>query len=92
MTKSMKKAISLCLFSMGAVGLMAQSNEFKIDVQKTGAPIQSTMYGIFFEDINYGADGGLDGCFGQVGDGAEQFFFCGQVGSGYAEGDAKGAD
>lgn len=44
---------------MGVVGLMAQSNEFKIDVQKTGAPIQSTMYGIFFEDINYGADGGL---------------------------------
>ena len=50
MTKSMKKAIALCLFSMGVVGLMAQSNEFKIDVQKTGAPIQSTMYGIFFED------------------------------------------
>ena len=59
MTKSMKKAITLCLFSMGVVGLMAQSNEFKIDVQKTGAPIQSTMYGIFFEDINFGADGGL---------------------------------
>ena len=59
MTKSMKKAIALCLFSKGVVGLMAQSNEFKIDVQKTGAPIQSTMYGIFFEDINYGADGGL---------------------------------
>ena len=37
MTKSMKKAIILCLFSMGVVGLMAQSNEFKIDVQKTGA-------------------------------------------------------
>lgn len=37
MTKSMKKAIALCLFSMGVVGLMAQSNEFKIDVQKTGA-------------------------------------------------------
>lgn len=55
----MKKAITLCLFSMGVVGLMAQSNEFKIDVQKTGAPIQSTMYGIFFEDINFGADGGL---------------------------------
>jgi hypothetical protein len=26
---------------------------------KPGAPIQSTMYGIFFEDINFGADGGL---------------------------------
>ena len=39
-----------------------------------------------------GADGGLDGCFGQVGDGAEQFFFCGQIGSDYAEGDAKSSD
>lgn len=63
MTKSMKKTISLCLFSMGVVGLTAQTvspvNEFKVDVQKTGAPIQSTMYGVFFEDINFGADGGL---------------------------------
>lgn len=28
---------------------------------QNGAPIQKTMYGIFFEDINYGADGGLYG-------------------------------
>ena len=49
MTKSMKKAISLCLFSMGFVSLMAQSNEFKIDVRKIGAPVQSTMYGIFLK-------------------------------------------
>lgn len=59
MRRSMKKAISLFLLSMGVSGLMAQTNEFKIDVQQTGAPIQSTMYGIFFEDINFGADGGL---------------------------------
>ena len=78
MTKSMKKAIALCLFSMGVVGLMAQSNEFKIDVQKTGAPIQSTMYGIFFEDINYGADGGLYSRFGQIGNHAEEPFSPGQ--------------
>lgn len=30
-----------------------------IDVSKTGAAISPTMYGIFFEDINFGADGGL---------------------------------
>lgn len=30
-----------------------------VDVKKPGSPIQETMYGIFFEDINYGADGGL---------------------------------
>ena len=33
-------------------------HEFDIDIQKVGSPIQSTMYGIFFEDINFGADGG----------------------------------
>ena len=37
----------------------AANNTFDIDLKKTGAPIQSTMYGIFFEDINYAADGGL---------------------------------
>ena len=30
-----------------------------VNTQKLGAPVQSTMYGIFFEDINYAADGGL---------------------------------
>lgn len=59
MRRSMKNAISLFLLSMGVSSLMAQTNEFKIDVQQTGAPIQSTMYSIFFEDINFGADGGL---------------------------------
>ncbi|MBQ0061207.1 MAG: carbohydrate binding domain-containing protein [Bacteroidales bacterium] len=37
----------------------AQTNEFVIQTQELGAPIQNTMYGIFFEDINYAADGGL---------------------------------
>ena len=31
----------------------------EIDLKKAGAPIQPTMYGIFFEDINFAADGGL---------------------------------
>ena len=31
----------------------------EIDASRLGAPIQSTMYGVFFEDINFGADGGL---------------------------------
>ncbi len=30
-----------------------------IQTNKVGAEIQPTMYGLFFEDINYGADGGL---------------------------------
>ena len=32
---------------------------FDIDLSKPGAPISSTQYGIFFEDINFAADGGL---------------------------------
>ena len=37
----------------------AQTNEMVVNVSKPGAKIQNTMYGIFFEDINYAADGGL---------------------------------
>ena len=32
-----------------------------VNAKKPGAVIQPTMYGIFFEDINYAADGGLYG-------------------------------
>ena len=31
----------------------------EVGVALPGAPIPSTLYGIFFEDINFGADGGL---------------------------------
>ena len=31
----------------------------KVDIGKLGAPISPQMWGIFFEDINFGADGGL---------------------------------
>lgn len=34
-------------------------NNFVIDAGKTGPEIQPDMYGVFFEDINFGADGGL---------------------------------
>ena len=43
---------------VGAVSF-AQVHRMDIDLKKVGAPIQPTMYGIFFEDINYAADGGL---------------------------------
>ena len=44
---------------MTAIPVTGADNTFDINVKKTGAPIQNTMYGIFFEDINYAADGGL---------------------------------
>lgn len=37
----------------------AQDNTITVETAKPGAPVQPTMYGIFFEDINYAADGGL---------------------------------
>ncbi len=38
--------------------LFAQKN-FVVDVNKVGAEVQPEMYGIFFEDINFAADGGI---------------------------------
>ena len=39
--------------------LIASAQTITIDTRAEGTPVQETMYGIFFEDINYGADGGL---------------------------------
>jgi len=47
----------LCL--SGGIFAQQQTIDLVVDVKKQGAPIQSTMYGLFFEDINFGADGGL---------------------------------
>ena len=41
------------------LSLGAATNELTVQVNKPGAPVQPTMYGLFFEDINYAADGGL---------------------------------
>ncbi|WP_052430613.1 carbohydrate binding domain-containing protein [Hymenobacter sp. DG25B] len=35
------------------------ANTITVQVNKPGAPIAKTMYGLFFEDINFAADGGL---------------------------------
>ncbi|MBO4656165.1 MAG: carbohydrate binding domain-containing protein [Bacteroidales bacterium] len=46
---------------LAALSMMAQTVRLDVSLKKPGAPIQPTMYGIFFEDINYAADGGLYG-------------------------------
>ena len=46
---------------MTSVFLSAQTVVMDVNTKKAGAPIQNTMYGLFFEDINYAADGGLYG-------------------------------
>lgn len=47
------------LLFFGQQSFAQQSYEFSLDIKKKGAPIHSTMYGLFFEDINFAADGGL---------------------------------
>lgn len=41
------------------LGAFGQEITIDVDARKPGAPIQPTMWGLFFEDINFGADGGL---------------------------------
>jgi len=55
------KSLVVLLFSiaLGTQLSFSQTHNIQVDVKKVGSPIQKTMYGIFFEDINYGADGGL---------------------------------
>jgi alpha-L-arabinofuranosidase len=50
-------AMTLAFF----IGMSAQTHVMEVNTKKIGAPIQPTMYGLFFEDINYAADGGLYG-------------------------------
>ncbi len=42
-----------------AMPLFAQTNEMIVHAKNIGAVIQPTMYGLFFEDVNFAADGGL---------------------------------
>ena len=55
----MKRTILTTAFLLAALTVTAQTVRMDINLKKAGAPIQPTMYGIFFEDINYAADGGL---------------------------------
>ena len=57
--KKPKLLSALLLAAMSALPASAQTHQFTVQANKLGAKIQPTMYGIFFEDINFGADGGL---------------------------------
>ena len=54
----LKFSVSFLTF-FSALTLSAQTHVMEVNTKKVGAPVQPTMYGIFFEDINYAADGGL---------------------------------
>lgn len=60
--KNLCKALSIaCLLGITQAGYSQQSPSYDLtlDTKKAGTAIQSTMYGLFFEDINFAADGGL---------------------------------
>ena len=53
------KHLSTLLLLAASLTAGAQTHVLDVNTKKLGAPVQPTMYGIFFEDINYAADGGL---------------------------------
>ena len=53
------KQISCAFALMASLSASAQQHVMDVNTKKLGAPVSSTMYGLFFEDINYAADGGL---------------------------------
>lgn len=56
----MKRLLCSVIFCLTAMTMMAQ-NVMDVNTLKPGSAIQPTMYGVFFEDINFAADGGLYG-------------------------------
>ncbi len=56
----MKKRLSYVLFFFILLSsVAAQTNTITIAGDKKGAAISPAMWGLFFEDINFAADGGL---------------------------------
>ncbi|MCH7397808.1 alpha-L-arabinofuranosidase [Belliella sp. DSM 107340] len=53
--------LSILILFFSTIGIQAQapSKNLDIDINKKGATIAPDMWGLFFEDINFAADGGL---------------------------------
>ncbi|MNF31066.1 Extracellular exo-alpha-L-arabinofuranosidase precursor [compost metagenome] len=58
MKKNLITKITLCGLLLNGLYANAQTN-LEVDITNTVTKIQPTMYGVFFEDINFAADGGL---------------------------------
>lgn len=52
-------ACTLALVLASGLSFAQNGRSLEVDITKSVAPIQPTMWGIFFEDINFAADGGL---------------------------------
>src|SRR5258708_1202057 len=52
--------IGVCAMRHGvASAAQAQTDVITVQIDRPGAAIPSTLFGLFFEDINFGADGGI---------------------------------
>lgn len=56
--KKWRRLLPACCLLLVAIPAVCQQT-LTVQADKPGAAIQPTMYGVFFEDINMGADGGL---------------------------------
>lgn len=54
-----KKIIGLSLAAALLMNVACAQKTFTVKANELIAPIQPTMWGVFFEDINFGADGGI---------------------------------
>ena len=52
-------AAGAAAFALTAAAQPRPQNVMTVDAGNKGIPVQETMYGLFFEDINFAADGGL---------------------------------
>lgn len=59
MNKHFKLTIILAFILIGNVALAQAKTKISIEVNKPGVKISPNLFGIFFEDINLSADGGL---------------------------------
>lgn len=62
MRYSLTSRLNVCIlfaFASQLLFLPAISQTLIVDATKRVATVQPTMWGVFFEDINFGADGGL---------------------------------
>ena len=57
--KSISASILGLVFAALSSPVSASSVEIRVDCDKPTVPLSSHLYGLFFEDINFGADGGL---------------------------------
>ncbi len=57
--KRLSTILALCSLMWGLVTVSPAQTRITVQTDRPGAAIRPTMWGIFFEDINFGADGGL---------------------------------